>query len=90
MTLIAADPDVIFSASKLCRENLKFNGKYLFCYVISKPSLFCYAANRFGPYYAMHGTSCDSTSKHLIPLIFSHILKYYLVPNKTSTFYYRL
>jgi len=68
-----------------------YYGKYLFCHAISKSSLFCHAANRFRPYYAMHHYNfCDSTSKHLIPLIFSHILKYYLVLSKTSTFYYRL
>jgi hypothetical protein len=52
------------------------NGKYLF-----------YHAHRwFGPYYAMHHTYL----KRLIPLIFSHILKYYQVPNKTSAFYDQL
>jgi hypothetical protein len=42
----------------------------------------------FGPYYAMYYSLCNSTSKHLIPLIILHIIKYYLVPNKAPTFYY--
>ena len=45
-------------------------GKSLFCHAISKSSLFCHAVNRFGPYFAIHYTFCNSTSKHLIPLIF--------------------
>jgi hypothetical protein len=39
-------------------------------HAISKSSLFCHTENRFGPYYAMHHTFCNSTLKHLIPLIF--------------------